>query len=314
MPALEYDGVPLHYQIRGSGDPVVLIHGLGCRGADWVLQVAALESRFRLIIPDLPGSGASPPPRGVPTIQGYACALWGLLDTLNVPAAHLIGFSLGGAVALEMALQCPARVPRLALINSLASYQDHWRKWAFARSAEALIRLVGMRRAARIWATDLFPDPWQRPLRDRAASVVGAVPARTYLAMSRALERWSATDRLDRLTSRTLVIAAEYDHAPLEEKRALATRLGASVLMVRGSRHRTPFDATQATNLGLLKLLSNEPLPPYFELECDIPVRARVLGVAGDRGGGAHGRICPSDCAYDGAADRSAGSSKPSGP
>ena len=59
MPTLDHEGVPLAYQIRGSGDPVLLIHGLGCRGADWLLQVAALESRFRLIIPDLPDSGKS---------------------------------------------------------------------------------------------------------------------------------------------------------------------------------------------------------------------------------------------------------------
>jgi pimeloyl-ACP methyl ester carboxylesterase len=130
MPTLDHEAVPLAYQIRGNGDPVLLIHGLGCRGADWLLQVAPLESRFRPIIPDLPGSGVSPPPRGTPSIQGYASALWGLLDALNVPAAHLGGFSLGGAVALEMALQYAARVPRLALINSLASYQGHWRKWA----------------------------------------------------------------------------------------------------------------------------------------------------------------------------------------
>ena len=50
----------LHYLIRGRGEPLLLIHGLGGSGADWAFQVAALEKRFRVIVPDLPGSGTVP--------------------------------------------------------------------------------------------------------------------------------------------------------------------------------------------------------------------------------------------------------------
>jgi hypothetical protein len=76
------------------------------------------------------------------------------------------------------------------------------------------------------------------------------------------LLRWSATERLDRLRAKALIIAAENDFTPLEEKRALATRVGADFVMVRGSRHGTPFDAVRATNAALLSFLSDEPLPP----------------------------------------------------
>jgi pimeloyl-ACP methyl ester carboxylesterase len=282
MPTFYHDGVPMHYQMRGSGEPVVLIHGLGCSGADWTLQISALERHFCLIVPDLPGSGASPPPRGRLSIAGYAAALWSLLDTLDVPAASLVGFSMGGAVALEMALQWPGRAPRLALINTLAAYGDHWRKWTYARSSGALVRLVGMRRAARVWATGLFPDPWQQSIRDRATTAVAAVPADSYLAMSGALERWTATERLEGVTSRTLVIAAEFDHTPLAEKRALAARLRATLLIVRGSRHGTPFDSSVATNTGLIGLLSDRPLPPYYELPCDPPALSQSLFFGND--------------------------------
>jgi hypothetical protein len=97
-----------------------------------------------------------------------------------------------------MALQRPTLVPRLALINSLATYRDQWRKWMHARSNAALIRLFGMRGAARIFAAGLFPEPWQTTFRDRAPAVVAAVPARSYLSMSRALEQCEAAGRLDR--------------------------------------------------------------------------------------------------------------------
>jgi 3-oxoadipate enol-lactonase len=276
MRVFNADGTSLYYRSHGNGEPVLLIHGLGGSGVDWALQVPALERGFRLIIPDLPGCGSSSPPRGRYTISGFASSLWTLLDQLEVPRSNIVGFSMGGAVALEMALQRPARVPRLALINSLATYQDQWRKWIYARSCAALIRLIGMRRAARIFAAGLFPKPWQQTFRDRAAAVVAAVPASSYLSMSRALEQWEATDRLDRLTSQTLVIAAEYDHTPVAEKRALAARLGASIIVVQGSRHGTPFDASEATNSSLVALLSDQPTLPHDRLVCDNPTRAQA--------------------------------------
>jgi 3-oxoadipate enol-lactonase len=68
------------------------------------------------------------------------------------------------------------------------------------------------------------------------------------ISTGRALLKWSAIARLERLKAKALVIAAENDFTPLEEKRALAARLGADLMMVRGSRHGTPFDSVRATN------------------------------------------------------------------
>ena len=90
-----------------------------------------------------------------------------LLDHLAVSAqTNIVGFSLGGAVALEMATLRPACVPRLGLINSLATYRpDDWRKWLETYVSAMLVRLLGMRRAAWLLAPRLFPEPWQRVIR-----------------------------------------------------------------------------------------------------------------------------------------------------
>jgi hypothetical protein len=111
--------------------------------------------------------------------------------------------------------------------------------------------------------------PWQRSLRERTQVVLGAVPPGAYLDTGRALIGWTAMDRLHRLRCKTLVIAAESDFTPLEEKRALAERLGAGFVLVRGSRHGTPFDAVHATNASLLALLTDRPLPPAERWVCD---------------------------------------------
>lgn len=260
----------LHFTARGAGEPVLLIHGLGSSGADWAFQIPALEDRFRVITPDLPGCGASAPLPGGPDIGGFAQALWGLLDELGLEAPNIAGFSLGGAVALEMALQRPGRVPRLALINSLATYRiDHWRKWYEARVATTMVRVLGMRTVARMLAKRSFPADWQRPMRERAVEVIGAVPAAAYLSIGTALERWSAIERLDALRSRVLVLAGEHDFTPLQEKRELAERLGGQFVLARGSRHGTPFDAIALTNDCLRAAFSDAPLPEPARWTCD---------------------------------------------
>lgn len=282
MPIFCREDEPLHYLLRGHGEGLLLIHGLGSSGADLALQVRGLEGRFRLIVPDLPGCGHSGLLRGGCSIAKLAASLWALLDHLDIPRPNIMGFSLGGAVALEMALQRPASVPRLALINSLASYRiDHWRKWLEARLPNALIHLFGMRSLGWLCAARLFPHPWQKPLRERAAAVIEKVPAAAYLGIMSALEHWTATDRLDRLESRILMIAAEYDFTPLAEKRQLASQLGAELVVIRGSRHGTPFDAVEATNSSLLAMFTDRPLPSPDRWVCDEPAPLQPLAFAG---------------------------------
>jgi 3-oxoadipate enol-lactonase len=277
-----HNGRALHYLERGRGEPLILIHGLGSSGADWALQVRSLEGQFRLIVPDLPGSGHSAPLSEGCSVVEFASSLWALADHLGAERVNIVGFSLGGAVGLEMALQRPQSVRRLGLINSLATYRlDHWSKWLEAALTLILVPLIGMRTAARLAAKRLFPMPWQESLRERAAAVVSAVPASNYLLTARALIRWSAVDRLQRLTAKTLMIAAENDFTPVEEKRVLAARLGADFVVVRGSRHGTPFDAVRATNASLAAFLNDRPLPPAERWKCDEAGHCQPLSFVG---------------------------------
>jgi 3-oxoadipate enol-lactonase len=282
MPFFRDEESSIHYLERGRGEPLLLIHGLGCSGANWAFQVAALEHRCRLIIPDLPGSGHSSPPRSEYTIAGFADAMWRLMDHLKIRETNIVGFSLGGAVALEMATLRPSCVPKLALINSLATYQPRdLRKWLETYLSATIVRMLGMPRAACLMAARLFPEPWQRAMREHAAHMMGSVPANSYLGTGLALARWAILDRLNLLTCRVLLIAAENDFTPLAEKRELAKNLKAELVVVRGSRHGTPFDSVEATNASLLALLTDQPLPPPTQWVRDTPTSAQALSLAG---------------------------------
>jgi len=272
----------LHYLVRGHGEALLMIHGLGSSGADWAMQVPALEEQFQLIVPDLPGCGHSGALPENCSIADLADNLWALLDHLGVTRSNIVGFSLGGAVGLEMSLQRPAAVPRLALINSLSSYEvTDVNKWLEARVPLALISVFGMQWAGRKFAGRLFPHPWQGWMRERAALVVGAGSAKSYLALMRALEQWNANDRLDTLACRTLIVAAEHDYVPIAEKHALAAALNAELVVIRGSRHGTPFDSIAATNAILVAFLNDAALPLTEDCECDEPAIHYPLAFAG---------------------------------
>jgi pimeloyl-ACP methyl ester carboxylesterase len=114
----------------GSGDPVVLLHGLGATKASFLPTVAALAGDFRVIAIDLPGHGDSAKPLAAPYDAPYfARSVTQVLDACGIDQAHLIGNSMGGRVALETGFEYPDRVRRLALLApSLAWLRE--RRWA----------------------------------------------------------------------------------------------------------------------------------------------------------------------------------------
>lgn len=108
----------LHADVRGTGVPLVLIHGDLNNGASaWASQLESLAPWHRLIVPDRRGHGASPTEPRPYTIAGDAADLAALLDELGVERAHLVGHSYGGLVALEWAVRQPERCRCLHLIE-----------------------------------------------------------------------------------------------------------------------------------------------------------------------------------------------------
>lgn len=114
---VQADGVTLSCYALGKGDPVLLLHGLGASKITWLPLLAPLGQRHRVIVPDLPGHGESDKPRHEYTPRFYARVVRHLLDALEVERAVVVGNSLGGRVALELALRSPGRVAALALLD-----------------------------------------------------------------------------------------------------------------------------------------------------------------------------------------------------
>jgi len=117
------NGIKTNYLEAGTGDPVVLIHGSGpgvTSYANWRLVLPALAENFRVVAPDMVGFGFSERPANIEYgVQTWADQVVGLMDTLELPKAHLVGNSFGGAIALRIATQHPDRVGKLVLMGSM---------------------------------------------------------------------------------------------------------------------------------------------------------------------------------------------------
>ncbi len=121
-PSYEFADTPagrLRYTRRGTGDnAVLLIHGFGGDLDNWLFNAEALSEGASVYALDLPGHGQSTKAVPEPTVAGLAKAVLGFMDTLGIDKAHLVGHSLGGAIAIEVARQAKGRVKSLTLINS----------------------------------------------------------------------------------------------------------------------------------------------------------------------------------------------------
>jgi pimeloyl-ACP methyl ester carboxylesterase len=111
------DGVRLSTYVVGRGKPALLLHGLGGTKISWVPLLAPLAGHYQVIVPDMPGHGESEKPRTEYSPRYFARVVRHLLDEFGVERALVLGNSMGGRIALELALRSPNRVEALALLD-----------------------------------------------------------------------------------------------------------------------------------------------------------------------------------------------------
>lgn len=266
MPHVVANGVRLYYEIRGEGPPLVLIGGTGNDHRLWEKQVTAFHSRFRCISFDNRGSGSSEITPSGYSISDLAADALGLMDAVGVDAAHVAGFSMGGSIAMAMAMASPSRVLTLALHSTSGrlypSIKHRYRVlipvtrggdpslWAEATvitafrdsyinaHPEAIEAEVGRRRKLRAEMTA-----------DQVEGLLGH-----YIAFS-TFDPW---DRLAEIRVPTLVTVGTGDAVtPPEYAMDVHRRIsGSEIRLFKDAPHRTPTFAAEELNEASLAFLS----------------------------------------------------------
>jgi pimeloyl-ACP methyl ester carboxylesterase len=131
--SINYRGSLLYYRDEGKGSPVILLHGFGESGCIWDDQINFLKAYFRIIIPDLPGSGSSKMPEmgdQFLTMEDYADAINIILEQENINICTLIGHSMGGYITMAFAANFPEKLKGFGLFHSTAMADSEEKKTA----------------------------------------------------------------------------------------------------------------------------------------------------------------------------------------
>jgi pimeloyl-ACP methyl ester carboxylesterase len=267
------NGVRLDYEVMGTGPPLLLLMGLGAGRRAWVAQAPALSRRLTLYLLDQRGVGGSDKPPGPYHVRQLAEDADAFLDALGVESAHVLGFSLGGVVAQELALLHPARVRSLLLCGAFAGQSRAVRervmrlaRFVGARDPQEILPAarnldarVEPRRVLELLVPLLFaPAFWEQAPRGvrealRAAFVDG-FSLEGFAAQLGAVLEHDALERLGGLRSPTLVIHGDQDRlVPLSEGERLAASIpGAQLLRFPGGTHGFFADQAEAFNQAVL--------------------------------------------------------------
>ncbi len=247
--------IPYHI-VDGGGAPVVLIHSLGATLEMWEPQVDPLAERFRLIRFDLRGHGGTNAEPGDWTVGDMADDVADLLEGVGAERAHLVGISLGGAVAMTAALRYPERVDRLVLMGTAPKLGtiESWHERAVAVKAEGCEPLADatMRRWFSPWFRDEHPEVVAR-VRERFA----ACDAEGYASCCEALAKFDLRGRLGGIEAPTLVVYGTDDEIiSRADAEGIAEEVdGAEVVAVEGAKHLVSVERADLVDRRLIEFL-----------------------------------------------------------
>jgi 3-oxoadipate enol-lactonase len=288
----------------GATETVLLIHGSGMSAHSWTEQLRSLGRALRVIAIDLPGHGASDPTSEA-TVDSYADAARRLLDALGTGPVFVAGHSLGGGVALALAVRHPDRVKGLVLISSCAKLPQHngaiegflgflpppvRRFFVFSTARKFLFPAGASRRAVRLALKDLRSCPPETLRKDVAAAKAMDLEAAAHDLRVPALILCGTQDRLtpvalsQRLSelipgSRLQLVEAAGHMLPLEAPGRVNAEIRVFVDSVVGCNVPQPLAVGDGANRAIIRRLINKALAlcrrkPSSETTCTAPLSA----------------------------------------
>ncbi|MFO1498255.1 MAG: alpha/beta hydrolase [Verrucomicrobiota bacterium] len=271
MSTLRLDDLELFYELSGEGPPLLLIQGVGVIGECWRPQVAVLEKRFQTLLFDNRGIGRSAPCRGPIRIETMAQDACALLDAVGWQSAHVIGHSMGGIIAQQLALDCPHRVRSLSLLCTFRRGKDAARltPWVLWMTLRTRLGTRQMRRRAfleMLWPPDALANADAGQLATRVSGLVGrdlADQPPVLMKQLQAMARHDASASLSKLSSiPTWVLSGEHDPiARPDYGRSLARAIpGARFELLPHASHGLTIQAANPVNEKLMAFLDSVEL------------------------------------------------------
>ncbi len=245
------NGVELAYSERGTGNPLVLIMGLGADRSAWETHVQAYEKQFRCFVVDNRGAGLSSKPGGPYSTSELAEDYAGLIRALGVGPVRVVGISMGGAIAQELCLRHPELVERMVLVSTWSRCDEytkevfrHFSRMRGAASLEDFVRLLQLW----IWAPP-YLNTNIAELRE-VRREPSTMPQHAFDAQCAACIAHDTADRLEGIGVPTLITAGDRDiFTPLAFAQELHAGIpGAELKVFPGTGHAHHWEVLDEFN------------------------------------------------------------------
>jgi 3-oxoadipate enol-lactonase len=268
MPIVKANGINIYYEIHGKGEPLVLIAGYGSNSKSWFCQTPILSREYRVIIFDNRGAGRSDKPDYPYTMEMMADDVAGLLNAIGVKNAHILGISMGGAIAQEFAIRYPEKT--LSLILGCTSCGGTHSK-ATDPTVRATLLSMGQltpEESAKVLLPIVYTEEFIVSHKDIIAEQMKErfeypTPAHGYANQAQAVMGHDTYDRLPQIKAPTLVIAGSADKlGHVENAEMMSSRIpNAELVILEKMGHGFCVEAAEKTNSIILDFLKRYWLP-----------------------------------------------------
>lgn len=254
---ISVNGETLNYVKEGQGPVVVLLHFLGGFSYQWRDQIAALKNRFTCVAFDHRGFGFSTF-NGRWDVPTAARDLKAGLDALGIEKAHVVGYSMGGPIALDFNSHWPQMVRSLVLIDTFAKYKTN--PQARIEESEKCFRYMSSREYARQYCATRFLPSTPQSAVDELVSAICLASKEAYLDVLRGILLPDFTGHCGKVKAPTLVMCGRHDKTtPVELTNELTRLISGAVERVIPTGHLGVFDDPVEFNKPLIEFLDAQP-------------------------------------------------------
>jgi 3-oxoadipate enol-lactonase len=257
--------IDLFVREEGSGDPVLLLHGLGGDHTIWDYQIPTLARSFHVLAPDLRGHGRSPAPAGATfAFEEHEGDLRKLLGDRSMGPVHVAGLSGGGLLALRLAVDDPVRVRTLALFGAMGHMDNHTR--AVGQGWADILREEGPAAYSRRLAMDLFAPDWLEAHMDLAERIAHSQEERNLRGVVQwglSMRDFDLRSRLGKLHVPTIILQGLDDNVvdPSHARLLRQAIPGSEVRLFPNTGHLIPVERPDETGRILLEWFAKHSAP-----------------------------------------------------
>ena len=262
MPIAEVNGIKLNYHVTGNGEPLILVAGWGTDLRAWAFQLLAFRKYFRVIAFDNRGIGKSDKPGGPYSMRLMADDVIGIMDCLHIKAAHVLGLSMGGMIAQEVAINYPNRVLKLVLgctfacQNGSSGPTDEYAKGSGLNTVRTRIRLA--------WLAN--NRPVGRFLIVQLVRLISRNGIAGFESQGAAILNHDTSDRLHLIEAHTIVITGTKDRVirPSSSEFIVSRISKASLVKIENGSHSISTENRKEFNKEVLSFLRDQSLRPGY--------------------------------------------------